>query len=102
MDMESFDIVKEAYAWGARGVVVRAISDSAKEDLPINFNLTLSKRHEVSVLKVIGELAKNSAGTSSPAALRETEPERRGAVGGFPGWLRANELSGNWPDCPIA
>jgi hypothetical protein len=39
--------------------VVRAISDSAQEDLPINFNLTLSKKHEVSVAKVMLQLAKN-------------------------------------------
>src|SRR5215469_16137810 len=49
VDMESFEIVKEAQAWGAQSVVVRAISDSAKEDLPINFNLTLSKKQQVSV-----------------------------------------------------
>src|SRR6516165_595715 len=59
VDMESFEIVKEAQAWGARSVVVRAISDSAQEDLPINFNLTLSKKNEVSVAKVMLQLAKN-------------------------------------------
>jgi adenosylhomocysteine nucleosidase len=59
VDMESFEIVKEACAWGARSVVVRAISDSAHEDLPINFNLTLSKKNEISVAKVILQLAKN-------------------------------------------
>jgi nucleoside phosphorylase len=59
VDMESFEIVKEACAWGARSVVIRAISDSAWEDLPINFNLTLSKNHQVSAAKVILQLAKN-------------------------------------------
>ena len=59
VDMESFEIVKAASAWGARSVVIRAISDSATEDLPINFNLTLSEQKEVSVSKVLMELAKN-------------------------------------------
>lgn len=59
VDMESFEIVKDACAWGARCVVVRAISDSAQEDLPINFNLTLSKTNQVSVAKVLLQLAKN-------------------------------------------
>jgi adenosylhomocysteine nucleosidase len=77
VDMESFDIVKEAYAWGARGVVVRAISDSAKEDLPINFNLTLSEKHQVSVIKVIGELAKNPL--ALPSLLRFGRQSRRAA-----------------------
>ncbi len=59
VDMESFEIVKEACAWGARSVVVRAISDSAREDLPINFNLTLTKDHKVSIAKVMVQLARN-------------------------------------------
>jgi nucleoside phosphorylase len=77
VDMESFDIVKEASAWGARSVVVRAISDSAKEDLPINFNLTLSKHHEVSVIKVVGELVNNPL--VLPALLRFGRQSRRAA-----------------------
>lgn len=68
VDMESFEVVKEACAWGARCVVVRAISDSAQEDLPINFNLTLSKNHQVSVAKVIFQLAKNPV--ALPALVR--------------------------------
>jgi adenosylhomocysteine nucleosidase len=59
VDMESFEIVKAASAWGARCVVIRAISDAATEDLPINFNLTLSDQKEVSLSKVLMEVAKN-------------------------------------------
>jgi adenosylhomocysteine nucleosidase len=59
VDMESFEIVKAASAWGARSVVIRAISDAATEDLPINFNLTLSAQNEVSLPKVLMQLAKN-------------------------------------------
>jgi nucleoside phosphorylase len=59
VDMESFEIVKEAMAWGARGVVIRAVSDAATEDLPINFNLTLSEKKEVSLSKVLLQLAKH-------------------------------------------
>lgn len=59
VDMESFEIVKEAHAWGARSVVVRAISDSADEDLPIDFNRTLSEQRQISITKVLRELAKN-------------------------------------------
>jgi adenosylhomocysteine nucleosidase len=59
VDMESFEIVKAASAWGARSVVIRAISDAAEEDLPINFNLTLSDKKEVSISKVLMQVAKN-------------------------------------------
>src|SRR6516164_7138460 len=77
VDMESFEIVKEAQAWGAQSVVVRAISDSAKEDLPINFNLTLSKKQQVSVSKIVWQLAKNPV--ALPAVLRFAAQSRKAA-----------------------
>lgn len=77
VDMESFDIVKEATAWGARAVVVRAISDTVHEDLPINFNRTLSKRNQISIIKVLGELIKNPF--VLPALLRFGKQSRLAA-----------------------
>jgi nucleoside phosphorylase len=58
VDMESFDVVKEGYAWGARGVAIRAISDRSNEDLPIDFNRTISSNNRVSILRVVAEVAK--------------------------------------------
>ena len=77
VDMESFDIVKEAKAWGARSVVVRAISDSAGEDLPINFNRTLTKDNQVSVPKVLRELMKHPL--ALPHLLRFGKQSRHAA-----------------------
>jgi adenosylhomocysteine nucleosidase len=68
VDMESFDIVSEVNAWGARTVVVRAISDAASEDLPIDFSLTLSKKNEVSLGKVLLQVLKNPL--AIPALVR--------------------------------
>jgi len=79
VDMESFEIVKEARAWGARSVVIRAISDAATEDLPINFNLTLSAQNEVSVPKVLMQLAKNPL--ALPSLIRfGRQSKRAGAL----------------------
>ena len=75
VDMESFEIVKSASAWGARSVVIRAISDSATEDMPINFNLTLSEQKEVSLSKVLIELAKNPL--ALPALVRFGKQSKR-------------------------
>lgn len=75
VDMESFEIVKSASAWGARSVVIRAISDSATEDMPINFNLTLSEQKEVSLPKVLIELAKNPL--ALPALIRFGKQSKR-------------------------
>jgi adenosylhomocysteine nucleosidase len=79
VDMESFEIVKEAMAWGARSVVIRAISDAATEDLPINFNLTLSEKKEVSLSKVLIQLAKNPL--ALPSLIRfGKQSQRAGAL----------------------
>jgi nucleoside phosphorylase len=79
VDMESFEIVKAASAWGARSVVIRAISDAATEDLPINFNLTLSEKREVSLPKVLVELAKNPL--ALPSLIRfGKQSQRAGAL----------------------
>jgi adenosylhomocysteine nucleosidase len=65
VEMESFDVVKEGYAWGARGVAIRAISDRADEDLPIDFNRTISSNNQVSVPRVLAEVVRNP-GTLGP------------------------------------
>ena len=75
VDMESFEVVKQAAAWGARSVVIRAISDGAAEDLPINFNLTLSNKKEVSITKVLVQLLKNPL--ALPALIRFGKRSRR-------------------------
>jgi nucleoside phosphorylase len=77
VDMESFEIIKQASAWGARTVVVRAISDSAEQDLPIDFNVTLSKEKQVSVAKVILELTKYPL--ALPALIRFALQSRKAA-----------------------
>lgn len=77
VDMESFEIVRQACAWGARSVVVRAISDAAGEDLPINFNDTLTNRHQVSVGKVLLQLVANPL--ALPALLRFARNSREAA-----------------------
>jgi adenosylhomocysteine nucleosidase len=77
VDMESFEIIKEANAWGARAVVVRAISDSANEDLPVNFNLTISANNRISIRRVILQLAKNPL--VLPALMRFGRQSRNAA-----------------------
>jgi adenosylhomocysteine nucleosidase len=77
VDMESFEIVKEAGAWGARCVVIRGISDHFLEDLPIDFNRTLSRNHQVSLAKVFAQLAKKP--WALPALIRFGRQSRHAA-----------------------
>jgi adenosylhomocysteine nucleosidase len=78
VDMESFEIVKQAAAWGARSVVLRAISDGATEDMPINFNLTLSEKKEISLSKVMLQLLQNPF--ALPALIRFGRQSQRAAA----------------------
>ena len=78
VDMESFEIVKAASAWGARSIVLRAISDAATEDMPINFNLTLSDKKQVSLSRVLIQVAKNPL--ALPALIRFGEQSKRAAA----------------------
>ena len=55
VDMESFDVVKEAHAWGARAVAIRAISDNSEEDLPVDFNLALTGKGDISLGRIAGQ-----------------------------------------------
>jgi nucleoside phosphorylase len=59
VEMEGFDVLKEGYAWGARGVAIRAISDRSGDDLPIDFSKTISADHRVSIPRVLAQVAKN-------------------------------------------
>jgi adenosylhomocysteine nucleosidase len=77
VDMESFEIVKQAIAWGARGIVLRAISDAANEDLPIDFNLAISSRKQISIPRVFLQLAKRPS--ALPSLLRFARQSREAA-----------------------
>jgi adenosylhomocysteine nucleosidase len=77
VDMESFTIANEVCPWGARVVAIRAISDAASEDLPIDFNRTLSSRKAVSIPRVFSELAKKPG--ALPSLIRFGRNSRHAA-----------------------
>ena len=61
VEMESFDVVKEASAFGIPAVAVRAISDLAQEALPLDMNEVFTHKGEVSVPRVLGQVARHPA-----------------------------------------
>jgi nucleoside phosphorylase len=58
VDMESWEILFEALAFGGRVIAIRAISDSSEEDMPIDFNRVVTKEGNVSIPRVLGEVMK--------------------------------------------
>lgn len=59
VEMESFEIMREAAADGVPAIVIRAISDTANEDLPLDMNEVLSDEGKVSMTRVLGQVALN-------------------------------------------
>ncbi len=58
VEMESFSILLNADAFCALGVAIRAVSDSAHEDLPLNFNAAVTEDGGISVLRLLRQLGK--------------------------------------------
>ncbi len=59
VEMESYEVLSEAGAWGARGIAIRAVSDAVNETLPIDFSRTITEEGDVSYWRVLREVAKH-------------------------------------------
>jgi nucleoside phosphorylase len=57
VEMESFGVLRQAREFGVPAVAIRAISDVADENLPLDFNPALTPEGRMSVPRVIGQLA---------------------------------------------
>lgn len=57
VEMESFAILSRMRAEGIPGVAIRAVSDTADQDLPLDMNDVFTAQGEVSIPRVLGQLA---------------------------------------------
>jgi nucleoside phosphorylase len=58
VEMESFEVLRGAAAMGIPAIAVRAISDALEENHPIDTNRVFTSDGEVSIARVLGELAR--------------------------------------------
>lgn len=77
VEMESGEVLYEASAFGAKAVAIRGISDAAEEDLPLNFNRTITPTGAVSVPRVLGETLRHPG--AAPALMRFAKQSRMAA-----------------------
>jgi len=77
VDMESFEIVQACKTLGLPVVVVRAISDGAEEDLPLDFGTCLSPEGKIKALPLLKELLKQP--WKIPALVRFGRQSQRAA-----------------------
>lgn len=77
VDMESFFILNEAHERGIRGVAIRAVSDAADKNLPLDFTQVLDDRGHVRIWRLAAKIAR--APYQIPALIRLGFASRRGA-----------------------
>jgi adenosylhomocysteine nucleosidase len=78
VDMESFFILNEAQERGICGVAIRAVSDSAGENLPLDFTQVLDDRGRVRGARLVLAIARSPQ--RIPALIRLGSASRRGAM----------------------
>jgi adenosylhomocysteine nucleosidase len=68
VEMESFEIVAACQVSGVPSIAIRSISDEAGEDLPLDMSLVFSDEGQVSLPRVLGQVARHPA--SIPGLVR--------------------------------
>jgi len=68
VEMESLEVLEEALLWTREVVAIRAISDSAEEDLPLDFDAVVTDDGRLSVVRLAGEIIRNP--TAIPGLVR--------------------------------
>jgi adenosylhomocysteine nucleosidase len=58
VEMESFEVLSEALAWMTEGIAVRAVSDTADEDLPLDFDQVVTEQGELSMARLAGQIVR--------------------------------------------
>jgi adenosylhomocysteine nucleosidase len=59
VEMESFEILRQAQDCGIPAVAIRAVSDAADEDLPLDMNEVFSKEGQLNIPRVLGQVARH-------------------------------------------
>lgn len=77
VEMESYEILRLAQERGIPAVAVRAICDTAQEDLPLDMNGIFTKEGQVSLARVVGQLALHPA--SLPQLVKISQQSKRAA-----------------------
>jgi len=77
VEMESGEVLHETSAFGAKVIAIRGISDAVDEDLPLDFNRVMTPAGEVSIPKVLGEVARHPM--SAAALVRFAKQSRMAA-----------------------
>lgn len=77
VEMEGFEILSAAAEAGIPAVAIRAISDEAGEDLPLDMNQVFSGEGQLSIPRVVGQLARHPQ--SLPGLMKLGQQSKKAA-----------------------
>jgi adenosylhomocysteine nucleosidase len=83
VDMESLYVLGAAAHHGIRAVAIRAVSDSAESDLPIDFDHIFNERGAVSLPRIVGQLLKRPHRIGGLVRLAHESEKAAGALARF-------------------
>lgn len=77
VEMESFQIMHEARAFGVPAIAIRSISDLANEDMPLDMDGLFNSEGRVSIPRVLGQVAMHPV--AAPGLMRLGSQSKRAA-----------------------
>jgi adenosylhomocysteine nucleosidase len=83
VEMESFEILSEATASGVPAVAIRAISDAADEELPMDMNQVFTDEGQVSIPRVVGQVARHPQALPGLIKLGQQSKRAAESLAGF-------------------
>jgi adenosylhomocysteine nucleosidase len=83
VEMESFEVLSEALAWMSEGIAVRAISDTADEDLPLDFDQVVTDEGELSMARLAGQIVRKPSAIPGLIRLGKRSGEAAGKLADF-------------------
>jgi nucleoside phosphorylase len=78
VEMESFEVLAEASGWNICGMAIRAVGDTAGEDLPLDFNQAITAEGRISSTRIVAALMKRP--TALVGLLRFAKQSRDAAI----------------------
>ncbi len=83
VEMESFAVLNEAAASGIPAIAIRAISDLADENLPLNMDDVLTDRGRVSIPRVLGQVVRHPGAVPGVVSLAKQSKTAAAALARF-------------------
>ena len=83
VEMESFEVFREAAACGIPAVAIRAVSDGLDEDLPLDMNQLFTDEGQLSISRVMGQVALHPRSIPGLVKLRQNSKQAAESLARF-------------------